>query len=107
MAIGLAVLSTSLSAQDLKPEEIVVNHLNSIGTPANRGTIKTLMAIGLSEFETKVRAVKGGGRAVVVSDSSNLFFAMSLNSRDIPLKRSDFSTANKIFPISRQVVAHY
>ena len=45
------------------------------------------MAVGISEFEAKVPLVKGGGKAIMVSDPNNLFFVMSLNSKEYPFEK--------------------
>lgn len=48
------------------------------------------MALGTSEFESNVPVVKGGGKAVVVSNLANLFFIISLNSREYPFEKIGF-----------------
>jgi hypothetical protein len=83
--VGLSF--ASVLGQDLKVEEILAKHADSIGTKENRQALTTVMAIGLSEFETTSPAVKGGGRAIVVSDPGNLFFVISLNSREYPFDK--------------------
>jgi len=74
-------------ADSLKPEEIIAKHLESIGTKDKRQSLTTLMALGYSEFESRTPVVKGGGKAVVVSDAGNLFFIISLNSREYPFDK--------------------
>ena len=71
----------------IEPKEIISKHLESIASAEKRATLKTLFAIGLSEFESKNPIVKGGGKAVVVSDPGNLYFLMSLNSRTYPYEK--------------------
>jgi hypothetical protein len=73
--------------QNMKPEEILAKHAESLGPKEKREALNTLMAIGLSEFETTSPAVKGGGRAIVVSNPKNLFFVISLNSREYPFDK--------------------
>lgn len=84
--LGLLLFSTA-AAQHLKPEEIVAKHLAAIGTQEKRAALRTIMALGASEFETTSPATKGGGRAVIVSDPKNLFFIMSLNSKEYPFEK--------------------
>ncbi len=76
--------------QNLKPDEIVTRHLNAIGQKADRDALKSVMALGTSEFESNVPVVKGGGKAVVVSNLANLFFIISLNSREYPFEKIGF-----------------
>ena len=86
LLLALIVLSPA-SAQDLSVDQIIAKHLDSIGTKEKRQQTATLFAAGFSEFESKVPVVKGGGKAVVVSDPENLFFVLSLNSRDYPFEK--------------------
>lgn len=70
-----------------EPAEIISRHLNSIAAAEKRQALKTLFAVGASEFESKNPSAKGGGKAIVVSDPENLYFLMSLNSRDYPFEK--------------------
>lgn len=79
-----AVFAVSANGQEPKPEEIIAKHLESVGKKEVLEQVKTLFAVGLSSFESQVPAVKGGGKAIVVSDRDNLMFAISLNSREYP-----------------------
>lgn len=86
----ISVISGTLTvtfAQDLKPDEIIAKHLEAVGKKETRSSLSTLMAIGISEFESRIPLVKGGGKAVVVSDPSNLFFVISLNSKEYPYEK--------------------
>jgi len=83
----LTIFFTGSSAQTLTPQEIIDKHLASLGSREKRDSIKTLMAVGSSEFEAKVPLVKGGGKAIMVSDPNNLFFVMSLNSKEYPFEK--------------------
>ena len=78
MTLGLLVMASA--ALNLTPQEIIDKHLAAVGTKEKRDSIKTLIASGTSEFEVKVPAIKGGGKAIMVSDPDNLFFVISLNS---------------------------
>ncbi len=77
----------TVDGRDLKVEDVVSRHLDSIGSAIKRQELKTLFAGGKSEFETVTPATRGGGRGVVVSDPENLFFLMSLNSREYPFEK--------------------
>jgi hypothetical protein len=71
----------------IDPKEVISRHLDSIALAEKRAGLKTLFAMGLSEFEAKFPIIKGGGKAVVISDPENLYFLMSLNSRDYPFEK--------------------
>ncbi len=85
--VAIAAIAVPVAAQDLKPDEIIAKHLDSIGKKEARESLKTLMAVATSEFESRVPLVKGGGKAVVVSDPGNLFFIISLNSKEYPFEK--------------------
>ena len=78
---------TLVHSQDMTPDEVLSKHLESIGTKEKRQGLTTLLAVGTSVFESKMPTVKGGGKAVVVSDAANLYYLMSLNSRDYPFEK--------------------
>ena len=84
-----AVLMFAVSSfgQDLSPEEIIAKHLETIGKKEVRDQVKTLFALGLSSFESQFPVIKGGGKAMIVSDRDDLMFAMSLNLRDYPYEK--------------------
>ncbi|MGB7207619.1 MAG: hypothetical protein WBD27_03060 [Pyrinomonadaceae bacterium] len=85
ICILLLIFNSALWAID--PKEVISRHLDSIASADKRTGLKTLFAMGLSEFESKIPIVKGGGKAIVVSDPENLYFLMSLNSRQYPFEK--------------------
>jgi hypothetical protein len=76
-----------VSAQNLTSDQIFEKHLESIGSKDKRLGLKTLFAAGAGEFESRRPLVKGGGKAVVVSDPENLYYLMGLNSNDYPFEK--------------------
>ena len=83
-AVVLSVMA--VNAQELKPEEIIAKHVDSLGKKEVLSQVKTLFALGLSSFEADP-GIKGGGKAMVVSDHGNLMWAMSLNSKTYPYEK--------------------
>lgn len=79
--------TNALFGSDLEPAKVLSRHLDSIAPVAKRQALNTLFAGGVSEFEARSPVVKGGGKVVVISDSENLYFLMSLNSRDYPFEK--------------------
>lgn len=85
-------------AQDLKTEEIIARHIESLGKKERRADLSTLMAVGTSQFEARSPAVKGGGKAIVVSNPTNLFFVISLNSREYPFEKVGYFEGKMSLP---------
>jgi hypothetical protein len=77
----------SISAKDPSVEEIIKKHLDSIGTSENRAKMTNIITGGVGQFESRTPVVKGGGRAVIVSDANNFYFQMSLNSNNYPFEK--------------------
>lgn len=63
--------------EKMKPEEIVAKHLDSIGSEADRASVKTRVILGVSKY---VRHGPGGGategRAVLASENEKYMFGM-------------------------------
>jgi len=99
VALVIVCLATSMaSAADLKPQEIISRHLDAVASKEKRDGITSLMAIGASEFESTTPQIKGGGRAVVVSNPDNLFFVMSLNSKEYPFEKIGYFSGKLSIP---------
>lgn len=83
----ILLVANTISAQKLSADEIIAKHLAAVGSPEKRADVRTLIAAGASEFEASSPVVKGGGKSIVVSDASNLFFLISLNSKEYPFEK--------------------
>lgn len=79
--------SINLWSQDLKIEELIAKHLDSIGTKEKRDAIKNRMVLGISSFESKLPAKSTNGKAVIVSDDRNLMFLASFVSQEYPFEK--------------------
>jgi hypothetical protein len=86
----LKLCAISIEAQELKAEEAVSKHLDSIGTKQQRAEIKNRLVVGTSEFESKLPSRKTAGKVIFVSEANNLFFVSSFNSRDYPFEKIGF-----------------
>ncbi len=75
---------TVASAQKLTAEEIIAKHLDSIAPKEKRDLVKNRFVPAALTFERKLPPVKGGGKAVFVSDDNNLMFLAKLNSQEYP-----------------------
>lgn len=71
-------------AQKMTAEEIIAKHLDSIGAKDKRDQVKNRFVPAALTFERKLPAIKGGGKAIFVSDSSNLYFQGKFNSNEYP-----------------------
>lgn len=85
--LAVIVFTAVVPAQNLTAEQVLSKHLAAIGSPANLQSLTTLFAAGRSEFESRMPIVRGGGKVVVISDAENLYFLMSLNSKDYPFEK--------------------
>lgn len=90
ISLTVALFSAAVSAQKLKADEIIAKHLDSIGTNKQREQVKNQMAAGTSRFESKLPDRKAVGKAIIVSEGSNLFFAASFNSREYSFEKIGF-----------------
>ncbi len=88
LLLNLSVFS--LKAQELKAEEVISKHLDSIGTKEKRDEIKNRLVVGTSEFESKLPSRKTTGKAIFVSEVNNLFFVSSFNSKEYPYEKIGF-----------------
>lgn len=71
--IGLLAMTTLASATDLKPEELVAKHLDSIGTADARKGIKSRVVQGTAQYTILVGgAGTQEGKAVLVSEQNKI-----------------------------------
>ncbi len=87
-----------VKSQDLKAEEIISKHLDSIGTKEKRDAIKNRLVGGTSEFESKLPSRKTAGKAVFVSEANDLFFVSSFNSKEYPFEKIGFFKGKQNLP---------
>ncbi|MEJ7846897.1 MAG: hypothetical protein WKF92_02285 [Pyrinomonadaceae bacterium] len=73
--------------QDLKAEEIIAKHLESIGTKEKLAGIKNRLVMGASSFESKLPSKRTGGKALIVSEGTNLYFIASFASKEYPFEK--------------------
>ena len=75
--LGSLYDSTVHADEKLKPEEIIAKHLESIGSPQDRASVKTRLILGISRY---VRHGPGGGttegRAVLASENDKYMMGM-------------------------------
>jgi len=87
-----------VKSQDLKAEEIISKHLDSIGTKEKRDEIKNRLVVGTSEFESKLPSRKTTGKAIFVSEANDLFFVSSFNSKEYPFEKIGFFKGKQNLP---------
>lgn len=86
-SLAATIFAGIVQAEELKLDEVIDKHVNAIGKKDVRGLIKNRLITGANEFNSKLPVVKGGGKALVVSDKDNLFFLLSLNSKEYPFEK--------------------
>jgi hypothetical protein len=94
----LASAFGAAQAQKLSAEEVIAKHLESIGPKEKRDQIKNRFVPAALTFERKVPVIKGGGKAVFVSDNSNLFFLAKLNSHEYSQERIGYFSGKVNLP---------
>ena len=82
-----AVFMATANADVLKLDEIIAKHLESIGPAVARDKVLNRMIVGTSQFESKLPNRKTGGKFIIVSEASNLFFVSSFNSENYPFEK--------------------
>ncbi|MBV9217175.1 MAG: hypothetical protein JO053_13480 [Acidobacteria bacterium] len=95
-ALLAAFLTTPLIADDLKADEIFAKNLDSIAARETRVGLTNLIARANGLFETP--GIRGGGGAVMASDSKDLLFMMSFNSPQYPFERIGWFDAKVDIP---------
>jgi hypothetical protein len=93
VALVLATLAIvqPLTAQKLKPEEIVAKHLESIGSNEARTAVRSQITVG--DAVVKFISRKNGiieGRIVMASSGEKNFVGLNLNALDYPGERFSF-----------------
>jgi hypothetical protein len=97
LVVTLLTVATN-KAQKLTAEDVAVKHLASIGTSEKIKSVKNRMALGISEFKSKLPDRQTGGKAVLVSDNDNLFFLTSFNSKEYPFEKIGYFSGKATLP---------
>jgi hypothetical protein len=77
----------SLNAQDLKLEDVVAKHTNSIAKAEKRKELKNMLLLGTSEFSSKMPERKSLGKVAIVSDALNLMLISSFAAESYPFEK--------------------
>lgn len=83
----IILFALGLNAQDLKIEEVVSKHTDSIGKTDKRKELKNMMLLGTSEFSSKLPERKSAGKVAIVSDASNLLVISSFAADSYPFEK--------------------
>jgi hypothetical protein len=94
-------LFVGLRGADLKADEIITKHLESLGNEKKRQSIKNLLTIGNSEFIIKIPQSKILGKALIASDSKNLMLISSFPASDYPFEKIGFFDSKINIPFVR------
>ena len=83
--VAAIVMTVSVAAQEkLTVEQVVANHLASIGTAEARGAVKSRAAEGSSKFENVNSGGTLEGKATIVSQANNTRVIMKFPTADYP-----------------------
>jgi hypothetical protein len=75
------------SAQELKLDQVLSKHRESIGAVEKRKELKNMMVLGFSEFESKLPERKSVGKLAIVSNPSNMLFISSFLAESYPFEK--------------------
>ncbi len=84
------VFAGAALAQKMTTDELVAKHRASIGTTDKLASVKERVAMGLSEFESKLPSKKASGKAVIASRGKDYMFLVSLSSQEYPFEKIGF-----------------
>lgn len=88
----LFLTASFVSAQKLKPEEIVAKHLEALGTAEARAAVKSQMAIGDATVTfVSQKNMAAQGRVVMASSGPKNFFGLQLNANDYPGEKFSYN----------------
>ena len=83
--------SQIITAQKLKPEELIAKHLESIGGEETRASIKSRVLIGEVKLRIKGgRMGEAGGPVVMASENEKHLIGMTLGSTTYPYEKMGF-----------------
>lgn len=88
----LFLTANFVSAQKLKPEEIIAKHLESIGTTEARGAVKSQTIVGDAKVVfVSQKNQSAQGRVVMASSGPKNFFGLQLNASDYPGEKFSYN----------------
>lgn len=88
------------TADEMKPEQIIAKHLDSIGSKEKRDAIKNRMAIGTSDFESKLPSRKTSGKSIIVSELKDLMILSSFASGEYPYEKIGYFKGSVNIPLA-------
>jgi len=83
------VFSTTALTQELKADDVLAKHLDSIGTKEKRAEIKNRITIGTAQFDvlrspTYTKGKLSSGKVVFLSEAGKIFLGTKYESLDYP-----------------------
>ena len=79
-----------IKAQKLDAEDLIIKHLESIGSKEKRADIKNQMVFCNVEFKAQGNVANLNGKALILSNGKNSLWGMNFNSNDYPQDRFAF-----------------
>ncbi|HEX8176595.1 MAG TPA: hypothetical protein VF543_16000 [Pyrinomonadaceae bacterium] len=91
-ALTLSPTLRPAAADKMKPEELVLKHLSSIGAEDARAALKTMIAIGTVEATFRARGTsKATGSSLFASNGDKNLMSLLFNSSEYPYERIGFN----------------
>ena len=97
LSLTLIFVASALG-QKMTVDELVSKHRDSIGSKEKLASIKERVALGISEFESKLPSKKTNGKAVVASRGDDYMFLVSLNSQEYPFEKIGYFSKRVSLP---------
>ena len=89
--LSLFLCAFSVSAQKMKPEDVVAKHLESIGTEQARKAVKSMISVGDVKYKIiSKKNIEVAGRVVMASSAAKNFFGMNLEAADYQMDKLSF-----------------
>jgi hypothetical protein len=84
LVCGVFSFIINVKAQKITAEEVVLKHLDSIGTKENRAAVKNQLIFNNVEFKLKGSTNVINGKGLILSSGEKNLWGMNLNSNDYP-----------------------
>ncbi len=103
---------TAAPREKMKPEEVVLKHLQAIGEAETRASVTSRVVVGTCKFSYRARGIgQSEGRVVLASEGPKSLIGMEFLERDYPFERLGFDgrtfTAGYIRPGVRTVLGDF
>ena len=90
LALFLTASAAQVPGQDLKAANIIKRHLDAMSDAGARNGVRNRFVVRKSAFASRLPERKTAGKALMVSQGSDLMFAASFLSEEYPFEKRGF-----------------